>query len=94
MAGPVAALYQSSETPLPAALASASLLGYWPFTGSQFTRKGAPIAIKPNRASVLGFGAAFALGGFIIYDGDVTNGAGFTSGKYHLRVPCQSHLLT
>ena len=33
---------------------------------------------KPTRATCLLFGAANALGSYIIYDGDVTNGAGFT----------------
>lgn len=33
---------------------------------------------KPTRKSSLLFGAANALGGWIIFDGDVTNGAGFT----------------
>lgn len=33
---------------------------------------------KPTRTSCFAFGATQALGGWIIYDGDLANGAGFT----------------
>lgn len=34
---------------------------------------------KPNRASCFTFGLTTALGGYMIYDGEIENGAGFTS---------------
>lgn len=37
------------------------------------------VGYRPTKGSIIGFGTAFAIGGFIIYDGDLTNGAGFTS---------------
>lgn len=78
----------ASKSPLPAWAMSASLL----YTGlnshtpvdtklgsgasSQFSRS---LALsKPTRTSCFLFGGANALGGYIIYDDDVTNGAGFT----------------
>lgn len=79
---------QASKSPLPAWALSASLL----FAGlnahkpvdaklgsggsSHFSRT---LALsKPTRTSCFLFGGAQALGGYIIYDDDVSNGAGFT----------------
>ncbi|CAN6619003.1 hypothetical protein TRVA0_007S02586 [Trichomonascus vanleenenianus] len=66
------AIYNSCETPLPAALAAASLFASYPIAARKPN-------FRPAKGSILGFGTAFALGGFIIYDGDLTNGAGFAS---------------
>lgn len=79
---------QASKSPLPAWAMSASLL----YTGlnthkpvdtklgsggsSQFSRTLA--FSKPTRTSCFLFSGVNALGGYIIYDDDVTNGAGFT----------------
>ncbi|OBA18065.1 hypothetical protein METBIDRAFT_47731 [Metschnikowia bicuspidata var. bicuspidata NRRL YB-4993] len=79
----------AGQSPIPPAVASASLLyvGMSSPTaiaskigssgGSSLFSKSATIT-KPTRSTCLLFGAANALGGWIIYDGDVTNGAGFT----------------
>lgn len=36
-------------------------------------------AAKPSRISCFGFGAASALGGWILFDGDLLNGTGFSA---------------
>lgn len=79
----------TSQSPLPAWALSASLI----FTGFNTHKPVDPklgssggsshfsklLALtKPTRTSCFAFGAANALGGWIIYDGDVSNGAGFT----------------
>lgn len=69
---PYRVLATSSETPLPAAAASASLFSMLPKAMKNNV-------YRPAQKSLIGFGTAFAIGGFIIYDGDLTNGAGFTS---------------
>lgn len=75
----------ASESPLPAwALASALLYKGTVFetpvkaasTTSAFSRTLA--TAKPTRTSCFLFGATNALGGWIIYDDDLSNGAGFT----------------
>ncbi|KAJ8141388.1 hypothetical protein OXX80_011604 [Metschnikowia pulcherrima] len=79
----------AGQSPLPPLAASASLLyvGMSSPTaiaskigssgGSSSFSKSSTLT-KPTRATCLLFGAANALGSYIIYDGDVTNGAGFT----------------
>lgn len=79
----------AGQSPLPPLLASASLLyvGLSSPTaiaskvgssgGSSLFSKSATLT-KPTRPTCLLFGAANALGSWIIYDGDVTNGSGFT----------------
>lgn len=79
----------ASQSPLPAWALSASLI----FTGfnthkpvssklgssggsSQFSKLLA--LAKPTRTSCFAFGAANALGGWIIFDGDTANGTGFS----------------
>ncbi|KAL6678290.1 hypothetical protein ACI3L0_000125 [Candidozyma auris] len=47
-------------------------------SGGSFDFSKAVAASKPNRSSCFLFGGASALGGYIIYDGDVPNGAGFS----------------
>ncbi|KAK9471308.1 uncharacterized protein V1510DRAFT_404289 [Dipodascopsis tothii] len=59
-------------TPVPAWAMAGSLLATFP-------RAAALPTYKPSRLSCLGFGGALALGGYIIYDGDQVNGAGFAS---------------
>jgi hypothetical protein len=84
-------LYQYSQTPYPAWVFSSLLLST-PFvlkqplstiqtgtSGGSFRSlfKGATGRIGPSPASSLLFGGAFALGGWIIRDGDVESGTGF-----------------
>lgn len=38
---------------------------------------------RPAKGSIAGFGLANALGGYMIFDGDLVNGSGFVSGMYH-----------
>lgn len=78
----------ASTSPLPAWALSASLiyrglsiqkpvdpkLG----SGGSFDFSKSVAFSKPNRISCFLFGGASALGGYIIHDGDVPNGAGFT----------------
>lgn len=47
-------------------------------SGGSFDFSKSVAASKPNRISCFLFGGASALGGYIMYDGDVPNGAGFT----------------
>lgn len=79
----------ASQSPLPAWALSASLL-YLGFNAhppvdsklgssggsSQFSKQLA--LTKPTRTSCFTFGAANALGGWMIFDGDTANGSGFT----------------
>ena len=81
-------LANSASTPYPAWILSGSLLAraltiQQPLpanlgtSGSSFKFSQAVAAQKPTKFSSLGFGAALALGGWIIYDGDEMDGAGF-----------------
>lgn len=85
---PISAVQNAGKSPLPAWAMSASLLyaglsSHKPVDtklgsggSSHFSRT---LALsKPTRASCFLFGGVNALGGYIIYDDDVTNGAGFT----------------
>lgn len=78
---------RASQSPLPAWALSSSLLfmGYNTRTpaeaklGSSATSHSTKLKlVKPTRTSCFTFGVANALGGWIIFDGDVANGAGFT----------------
>lgn len=79
----------ASQSPLPAWALSASLIfaGFntHPPVSSKLGSSGGSshfsklLALaKPTRLSCFGFGAANALGGWIIYDGDLANGSGFS----------------
>ncbi|ODQ66403.1 hypothetical protein NADFUDRAFT_82233 [Nadsonia fulvescens var. elongata DSM 6958] len=59
-------------TPYPAWALSTSILLNYPKAAS--TPK-----FRPSKLSIAGFGAAAALGGFVIFDGSVVDGAGFCS---------------
>ncbi|ODV60632.1 Aim19p ASCRUDRAFT_16638, partial [Ascoidea rubescens DSM 1968] len=76
--------YQYTATPYPAWFSSVSI-----FLTPFINRKILSHRVKENKAttklmipvgtfSSIFYGSAFALAGFIIQDGDVTNGAGFT----------------
>lgn len=78
----------ASTSPVPAWALSAALL-YRGLTlqkpvdpklgsGGSFNFSKSVAAAKPNKLSCFLFGGASALGGYIINDGDVSNGAGFT----------------
>lgn len=81
------AMQDLSRTPYPAwCLASGLLLkgitAHKPMpapagSGSSFSFSQRLAVSKPTRISCLSFGLAHLLGGWIIYDGDVVNGAGF-----------------
>lgn len=74
----------ASMSPLPAWALSASLLSKGlgenvdPKLGSVGSSTFSKALAKPTKASCLTFGAAHALGGYIIYDDDISNGSGFT----------------
>lgn len=82
-------VYQYSNTPYPAWV-FASMLAATPLISSakvadrrwiKFGGADKPVKftkIGPSNLSVGVFGAAAALGGYMIYDGDAVNGAGFT----------------
>lgn len=81
-------LTDSASTPYPAWLFGGLLLGRGltiqkpmaPISGtsgSSFKLSHTLATARPTKASCLTFGAAHMLGGWIVYDGDVTNGAGF-----------------
>ncbi|CUM67497.1 uncharacterized protein PRCAT00005196001 [Priceomyces carsonii] len=80
---------QLSGSPYPAWVLGATLLSKgllvsrpmsYPLgtSGGSFKLHQKLVTAKPTRASCLTFGVAQMLGGWIIYDGDVSNGAGFT----------------
>lgn len=81
-------ILQASQSPLPAWAMSVSLLysGLNTHTavdtklgsgGSSRFSKALALS-KPTKKSCFLFGGVNALGGYIIYDGDISNGAGFT----------------
>lgn len=81
-------LSTAATTPYPAWVLSAGLLykgltSHTPITTAKGTSGGSfkfsqSLAVaRPTRPLCLLFGGAQALGGWIVYDGDVTNGAGF-----------------
>ncbi|EDK37877.2 hypothetical protein PGUG_01975 [Meyerozyma guilliermondii ATCC 6260] len=79
---------RQGESPFPAWLLSGALLaksigGSKPLpsnlgSGGSYKTSVAMALEKPSRATCLTFGAAHLLGGYITYDGDITNGAGFS----------------
>ncbi|KAG7194396.1 uncharacterized protein KQ657_004609 [Scheffersomyces spartinae] len=77
------------SSPFPAWLFGSSLLYKGIFTPKALVLEGtlgdsvkfakALAAQRPTKTSCLAFGATSLLGGWIIYDGDILNGAGFTA---------------
>ncbi|ODQ80916.1 hypothetical protein BABINDRAFT_33932 [Babjeviella inositovora NRRL Y-12698] len=83
----------SSETPYPAWLFSTALLATFTSQNNKVQavqpaqassgglmsmfRRSAKVGIKPSPLSCIGFGGAMALGGWIVRDGAVDDGAGF-----------------